>query len=48
MQIVLANIPSALALVVGILILFVPRFLNYLVAFYLIVVGLLGLNILHF
>ncbi len=32
-----------LALVVGILILLVPRFLNYFVAVYLIVVGILGL-----
>jgi hypothetical protein len=32
-----------LALVVGILILLVPRFLNYFVAVYLIVVGMLGL-----
>ena len=31
------------ALVAGILILMVPRFLNYLVAAYLIVVGALGL-----
>jgi Protein of unknown function (DUF3096) len=32
-----------LALVIGILILLVPRFLNYFVAVYLIVVGVLGL-----
>jgi hypothetical protein len=32
-----------LALVMGILILLVPRFLNYFVAVYLIVVGILGL-----
>jgi len=32
-----------LALVVGILILLIPRFLNYFVAVYLIVVGILGL-----
>ena len=32
-----------LALVIGILILLVPRFLNYFVAVYLIVVGILGL-----
>jgi hypothetical protein len=32
-----------LALVIGILILLVPRLLNYLVAIYLIVIGLLGL-----
>jgi hypothetical protein len=47
MSITLANIPALLALVVGILILIVPRFLNYLVAIYLIVVGLFGLGILR-
>lgn len=41
------NIPiePLLALVVGILILLVPRFLNYFVAVYLIVLGVVG--ILH-
>lgn len=47
MHFVTANIPAAVALIVGILILFVPRLLNYLVAIYLIVVGLFGLGILH-
>lgn len=41
------NINLALAplvsLLAGVLILIVPRLLNYIVAFYLIVVGLLGL-----
>lgn len=32
-----------IALVAGILILLVPRFLNYIVAFYLILVGISGL-----
>ncbi|WP_411727097.1 DUF3096 domain-containing protein [Methyloglobulus sp.] len=36
-------IEPLLALVVGILILLVPRFLNYFVAVYLIAVGVLGL-----
>ncbi|MGR8939952.1 MAG: DUF3096 domain-containing protein [Gammaproteobacteria bacterium] len=36
-------IEPILALVIGILILLVPRFLNYFVALYLIVVGILGL-----
>lgn len=36
-------IEPLLALVVGILILLIPRFLNYFVAVYLIVVGVLGL-----
>ena len=36
-------IEPILAIVIGILILLVPRFLNYFVAVYLIVVGVLGL-----
>jgi len=36
-------IEPVLALVIGILILLVPRLLNYLVAVYLIAVGILGL-----
>jgi hypothetical protein len=47
MSIAMTNIPAILALLVGILILIVPRFLNYLVAIYLIVVGLFGLGILR-
>ena len=34
---------ALLSLVMGILILVFPRILNYLVAFYLIVIGILGL-----
>lgn len=37
-------IEPLLALVIGLLILIVPRFLNYFVAVYLIVVGVLGLT----
>ena len=48
MSFTMSNIPAILALIVGVLILIVPRFLNYLVAIYLIVVGLIGLNILRF
>ena len=48
MSFTMTNIPAILALLVGILILVMPRFLNYLVALYLIVVGLLGLGILRF
>jgi hypothetical protein len=36
-------IEPLLALVIGLLILLVPRFLNYFVALYLIVIGLMGL-----
>ena len=35
------------ALIVGILILIFPRFLNYFVAIYLIVTGLIGLGVLR-
>jgi hypothetical protein len=37
-------IQPVLAILIGILILLVPRFLNYFVAVYLIVVGILGLK----
>ena len=37
------NLSALLALIAGILILIKPRLLNYVVAIYLIVVGLLGL-----
>ncbi len=36
-----------IALIAGVLILIVPRLLNYIVAIYLIVVGLVGLNNIH-
>ena len=47
MHIGLAHLPAIVALVAGILILVVPRLLNYIVAVYLIFVGLLGLGIIH-
>jgi hypothetical protein len=42
-----AHIAPVVALIAGILILIVPRLLNYVVAIYLIVVGLMGLNAIH-
>jgi hypothetical protein len=42
MQISISPQP-VVALIAGILILFVPRLLNYIVAIYLIVIGILGL-----
>jgi hypothetical protein len=43
------HIAPLVALGAGILILVMPRLLNYIVAFYLIVTGLIGLNgIYHF
>ena len=48
MRFVMSHLPAIVALAAGILILIMPRFLNYLVAIYLIIIGLLGLNILRF
>jgi hypothetical protein len=49
MTITVAHITPLVALLAGILILLVPRLLNYVVAIYLIIVGLIGLNgIYHF
>ena len=41
----IAHIQPIIALVAGILILIVPRLLNYIVAVYLILVGLFGLGV---
>jgi hypothetical protein len=44
-----AHIAPIIALIAGILILILPDLLNYVVAIYLIIVGLVGLNeIYHF
>jgi hypothetical protein len=44
-----AHISPLVALIAGVLILIVPQLLNYVIAIYLIVVGLVGLNdIYHF
>ena len=40
---VIANIQPLVALIAGILILIVPRLLNYIVAIYLILIGIVGL-----
>jgi Protein of unknown function (DUF3096) len=44
MVITAAHITPLVALIAGILILVMPRLLNYVVAIYLIIVGLTGLN----
>jgi hypothetical protein len=41
------HLSPLIAIIVGILILIAPRFLNYFVAIYLIVTGLLGLGVLR-
>ena len=49
MVVTAAHISPLIALIAGILILIVPQLLNYVIAIYLIVVGLFGLNeIYHF
>jgi hypothetical protein len=42
-----AHITPLVALIAGILILLMPRLLNFIVAIYLIIVGLAGLNAIH-
>jgi hypothetical protein len=42
-----AHLSPILSILFGILILIVPRFLNYLVAIYLILAGLLGLGVVR-
>jgi hypothetical protein len=49
MHFTVAYVSPIVALIAGILILIAPRLLNYIVAIYLIVVGVVGLNgIYHF
>ena len=45
MVIGIAHLQPIIALIAGILILVVPRLLNFIVAIYLIIVGLLGLGL---
>lgn len=47
MHLTVAHISPIVALVAGLLILIVPRLLNYIVAIYLIVTGVLGLNVIY-
>ena len=46
MTISIANLQPIVALIAGVLILIMPRLLNYIVALYLILIGILGLGIL--
>ncbi|RDV02310.1 DUF3096 domain-containing protein [Undibacter mobilis] len=45
MTISIANLQPIVAILAGVLILIMPRLLNYIVAAYLIVIGLIGLGI---
>jgi len=47
MVITAAHITPLIALIAGILILIMPRLLNIIIAVYLIIVGLMGLNAIH-
>jgi hypothetical protein len=47
MVITAAHITPLVAIIAGILILIMPRLLNYIVAIYLIFIGLVGLNNVH-
>jgi hypothetical protein len=47
MTVTVANITPLVALIAGILILIMPRLLNFIVAIYLIFIGLVGLNDIH-
>jgi hypothetical protein len=46
-MITVAHIQPIVALIAGILILLVPRLLNFIVAIYLIIVGITGLGLIH-
>jgi DUF3096 family protein len=46
MTVSIANLQPVVALIAGILILIMPRLLNYIVAIYLIIVGIIGLGII--
>jgi hypothetical protein len=47
MTITTAHVPAIVALIAGVLILIMPRLLNFIVAIYLIVIGLVGLGLLR-
>jgi hypothetical protein len=41
------HIQPIVALIAGVLILLVPNLLSYIVAFYLIIIGIIGLGLIH-
>ena len=47
MTVSIAHLQPIVALIAGVLILIMPRLLNYIVAAFLIVSGLLGLGLVH-
>jgi hypothetical protein len=46
MSITIGHLAPVVALIAGILILIMPRLLNYIVAIYLIIIGIIGLGII--
>ena len=46
MSISIANLQPIVALIAGILILLIPRLLNFIVAIYLILIGIIGLGLI--
>jgi hypothetical protein len=48
MVITSAHLSPILSIIAGVAILMVPRLLNYIVAIYLIVIGILGLHLFRF
>jgi len=47
MTLSVAHLQPLVALIAGVLILLVPRILNYIVAIYLIIVGIIGLGLIR-
>jgi energy-converting hydrogenase Eha subunit A len=47
MTLSIAHLQPIVSLIAGVLILMMPRLLNYIVAFFLIVSGILGLGLIH-
>lgn len=47
MVIGIGHLQPLVAILAGIIILLVPRILNYVIAIYLIIIGILGLGIIH-
>ncbi|HTK14217.1 MAG TPA: DUF3096 domain-containing protein [Xanthobacteraceae bacterium] len=47
MHISMTHIQPLVAILAGILILIMPRLLNFIVAIYLIIIGIIGLGLIH-
>lgn len=47
MTLSVSHLQPGVALIAGVLILLAPRLLNYIVAFYLVFIGIIGLGLLH-